>query len=519
MKKLHIIFVLLVGIILLLGACSSNESASNEASTNSSDKSGGELIFGLAGDPGTMEAYTQNGTHGRTVKLAIFRGLYNYNANGELEPELAESYTSNDDLTSFTFKLRNAKFHNGDPVTAEDVKYTFERILASDSTATFKSSFAIIDNIKVDDDKTVTFNLKEPSNSFIHNVALPESVIVSKSYTEENKDKVATEPMGAGPYKLVSWNQGSNIVVEKFDDYYKKDKPYLDKITFQFYSDENTRVNALRAGDVDIIETVPWKDAESLESTPGLKLSSTNGPFMALQFNANSEPFKNPLVKQAIGYAIDRQAIINTAFSGRGEALYGMPVHEGDSGYSEEVANYFEHNIQKAKELLKEAGYPNGFSVKLLATSQFGMHEQTAIAIQSELKKIGIKVELALPDWATRGTMELKGDYDFLVVGSAGDIKDPDWLSPWFRKGNPSNYYNEEMQQLLDKGRKETDSIEREKIYNNLYTKILEESPYVYLTLREQNYGMKENIDGFTNIEGFLSFQSGYTLEDTYIKK
>jgi len=111
------------------------------------------------------------------------------------------------------------------------------------------------------------------------------------------------------------------ITLEKVDDDYKKDKPYLDKITFQFYSDENTRVNALRAGDVDIIETVPWKDAESLESTPGLKLSSTNGPFMALQFNANSEPFKNPLVKQAIGYAIDRQAIINTAFSGRGEAL------------------------------------------------------------------------------------------------------------------------------------------------------------------------------------------------------
>ncbi|WP_413301001.1 ABC transporter substrate-binding protein [Bacillus sp. 1P10SD] len=525
-KRLIVLFMLLFGLVGLLGACSNKESGTSDKGNGSTEgeKSGGSLTFGLAAEPTTMDPYIQNGTHGRTVKLAIYRGLYNYNEKGELEPELAESYTTNDDLTSYTFKLRDAKFHNGDPVTAEDVKYTYERIVAPDSKATFKTELSIIKDIEIVDDKTITFNLSEPSAPFIHYTALPESVIVSKSYTEANGGDIATKPMGAGPFKFVSWSQGSDIVVEKFDDYYKKGKPYLDKIKFQFYTDENTRVNALRAGDVNLIESVPWKDTESIGKTDNLKLSSANGPFMALQFNTNFEPFSKPKVRQAIAYAIDRNVIINTAFSGRGEPIYGMAILKGYMGYNEKFTNYFKHDVNKAKELLAEAGYPNGFKAKLLSTSQYGMHEQTAIAVQSELKKIGIDVELELPDWATRINKNVAGDYQFLVAGTSGDITDGDWMSNFYKGGparlnNSANFDDEQINNLLEEGKKETDPKKREEIYEKLISRAMELSPFVYLNWREQSYGMQKNVDGFKNLDGFLSFQSGLTLEDTYISK
>jgi glutathione transport system substrate-binding protein len=196
-KRLIVLVVLLLGLVAFLGACSSKENASSDSKSGDAagEKSGGSLTFGLAAEPTTMDPYIQNGTHGRTVKFAIFRGLYNYNEKGELEAELAESYTTNDELTQYTFKLRDAKFHNGDPVTAEDVKFTYERILAPDSKATFKTELSIISSIEVVDEKTITFNLSEPSAPFIHYTALPESVVVSKSYTEENGDDIATKPM------------------------------------------------------------------------------------------------------------------------------------------------------------------------------------------------------------------------------------------------------------------------------------------------------------------------------------
>ncbi|MEH7121153.1 ABC transporter substrate-binding protein, partial [Neobacillus vireti] len=516
-KRFSIIFMILLTFVFVT-ACGG---PSKETSTSEgSPKKGGDLTFGLAGEPTTMDPQIQNGTHGRTVKLAIYRGLVNYNKDGKLQNELAKDYSVSADNKTYTFHLRDAKFQNGDPVTAEDVKYTFERMIKPDSKATFKTELSVIQSMKATDDKTITFTLKEPSAPFVHYLALPESVIVSKKWVEEKGDNA--DPMGAGPFKFVSWTKGQDLVVEKFKDYYKPNQPKLDSIKFVFYPDENTRVNALRAGDVDLIETVPWKDADQLEKTPNLKLDSTNGPFMALQFNTKFKPFNDPRVRQAIAYAIDRKSVINTAFSGRGEAIYGMAIPKGYMGYTDKVNHYFKYDIEKAKKLLAEAGYPNGFKARLLSTSQFTFHQQTAVAVQAELKKIGIEVELDLPDWATRIKKNTEGDYDFLVAGTAGDITDADWLSNFYNGGevrlNNSAYFNDEViNQLLVDGRKESDSAKREADYEKLIDRAMELSPFVYLSWREQSYGMKSNVQGFKNLEGFLSFQSGITLENVYL--
>ncbi|WP_201841439.1 ABC transporter substrate-binding protein [Microvirga zambiensis] len=499
--------------------------ASSGTANHSYAADGGTLYFGLSGEPSTLDSTINAGTPARTIRLAIHRGLVNYGPDGKLSQELAQSYDVSPDALTYTFKLRDAKFHDGSPVTAQDVKASIERITAADSKATYRNELGVIKSIETPDAKTVKVTLSKPFVPLIHYLALPESAIVPAAWIKDHgKDPNAT-PIGAGPFKFSAWERGRELTVEKFDGYYKKGKPHLEDVHYVFYADENTRVNALKSSDVDIIDYVPWKDASSIEADSNLKLASTSGPFMMLQFNTKFEPFSKPEVRQAVSYAIDRAAVINTAFNGRGAPLFGVAIPEGYMGYSKEKADFFKHDVSKAKELLAKAGYPNGFEARLLSTAQYGFHNNTAVAVQAELAKIGIKVKLDLPDWSGRIAKNNAGDYDFLVAGTAGDIADPDWLSNFFYGGqqlvrlNNSAYFNDQIiNDLLDKGRVTLDAAEREKIYGQFVDRALEQSPFVYLMWRDQSFGLNKKVKGFTNIPGFLTFQSGFTVENVEVE-
>lgn len=480
-----------------------------------------ELFVGLSNEPSNWEPAVNGGTAQRAVKLLIYRGLYNYGKDGALTPELASSVDISDDGLTYTFHLIDAVFHNGDPVTADDVKFTFDRIANEETGATFSKQLSVIDSVNVVDEKTVEFVLSQPMAPLLDYLALPESVIVSKNYSEANGGDINTAPVGAGPYSFVEYSSGQRVVVQKFDGYYKEGLPVTDTITFMFYPDANTRVTALQAGDVDIIEYVPWKDVDMIKSDSSLQILGGTGPFMGLIFNTTYGPFSDPLVRRAIAYAIDRQVVIDTAFSGAGEQIFGMNVPSSSLAYDEKFTSYFSYDPEIAKQMLAEAGYPDGFKARLLATSQYEFHQNTAIAVQAELAKIGIEVELDLPDWATRLEQNLAGDYDFLVVGTAGDVADPDFLSDYYQSGeirlnNAPGYANPEVDELLAQGRAAVDPAERKEIYSRLQEIVLEESPLVYLMWRDQSYGASASVKDFDPLPGFLSFQSGIMLENAY---
>lgn len=485
----------------------------------------GSLYFGLSGEPRTLDTKVNAGAPARTIRLAIHRGLLNYGTTGELSPELAESFEVSADALSYTFRLREAKFHDGTPVTAADVKATLDYLTAEASTATYKAELSVIDTIATPDERTVVITLKKPFVPFPHYLALPESAILPASWIAANAETPDAAPIGAGPFRFVTWERGREVVVEKFDGYYKPGKPAVDEIHYVFYGDENTRVNAIRSGDVDIIDYVPWKDAAALEQDPAITLDSVGGPFMMLQFNTKEGPFADPRVRQAVSYAIERSAIINTAFNGRGTPLWGIAVPEGTMGWSEAAANHFSHDPEKAKALLAEAGYPDGFEARLLSTAQYGFHQNTAIAVQAELAKIGIKLTLDLPDWAGRMAKNTAGDYDVLVAGTAGDITDPDWLSNFFYGGetlvrlNNSAWFNDaEINALLDEGRTTLDPAKRAEVYDRFVQRALETSPFVFLMWRDQSFAVRDTVEGFKNLPGFLTFQSGITVEDVVLK-
>jgi len=476
------------------------------------------ITMGLTGEPPTLEPSVNSGTPQRSVKLLVYRGLFNYGPAGRPVAELAQGYSISSDGKTYTIKLRNAKFQNGDPVTADDVVFTFDRIRDPKTGATFASIFGVIDTVKAVDPTTVQFVLKQPTAPFIDYLALPESIIVSRKWAQIQGDNMSRIPMGAGPYRFVRWDRGQRIELQAFAGYYKPGLPRTREIVFEFYPDDTARVNALRAGDVDLIEYVPWQSIPTLKADSRFALYPGTGPFMGIIFNTTYKPFADPRVRQAFAYAIDRRAILNTAFSGQGRPIFGMPMTPNMVGYSKALDSYFKYDPQKAKSLLAEAGYSEGFQARLLATSQYAFHQQTAVAIAAELKKVGVTVTLDLPDWATRLQKNLKGDYDFLVVGTAGDIVDPDFLSDYYASGpirlnSAPGFSDPEMDRLLQLGRETVDPKVRSQYYVQLEQRALELSPLVFLTWREQDYASSARVRGFVNLPGFLSFQSGLTLE------
>ncbi len=197
--------------------------------------------------------------------------------------------------------------------------------------------------------------------------------------------------------------------LEAFDKFYRPGLPKLKTLRMVAYADENLRVAALQAGDVDLIEYVPWQSMPSIEADPKLSLQSTPGPFMYLTFNGKVKPFNDARVRQAVAHAIKREEIVKAAFFGRGSPIEGLPLTEGTAFYDAKLARGWTYDPAKAKSLLAEAGLASGFSCKLLSTAQYGMHKDTAEVVQQHLAEIGIQAELVLPDWATRVTLGNRG--------------------------------------------------------------------------------------------------------------
>ena len=483
-------------------------------------KTPGTVVFGLSSYPPGMHPWENKGTASSTVKNQLFRGLTSYTPDGRLRPELAESWEIPDAKT-YIFKLRdNAYFHDGEKVTSADVKYTFEAMRAKDSTAFLRAQLDIVASIETPDARTVKITLKEPNVTFILLTAIQHAHIVSaKSAAKDPKNLV-----GAGPYKITSIERGTRIEMEAFDKYYKPGLPKTKKLKFVAYKDENLRVAALEAGDVDIIEYVPWQSMDAVAANKNLDLDITDGPFMYLLFNTEKGPFTNVKLRQAVAYAVQRSDVIDGAFFGRGAVLGSVPVPKGSEYYEPKFAGFWKYDVAKAKALMAEAGYPNGFSATLLSTGQYGMHKNTAEVVQQNLAQIGINAKLNLPDWATRIQLGNKGQYDFAVMGSAGDYNDPDALTVFVDGSQgPSfirsfGFSDDGINKLLDSGRQELDKGKRKAIYDNLQRKMLELAPIVPLNWRAQGYATQTYVSGFKNIPGFLTFYSGYTIEDVEIR-
>lgn len=475
----------------------------------------GTLTFGLSTFPPNLLPWNNTGTAQVTVKYCVMRGLTSYDSKGLLRPELAESW-ARDGEAGWVFKLRDATFSDGRKVTAEDVKWTLEQVAGEKSTAFMKAQFQSVEKIETPDARTVKILLKAPNVMLPEWLASPHMPIVAKGSTDNGGTAVTV-----GPYNVKTQEKGVSIDLEANAKYYRPGLPKLKSIRFVAYADENLRVAALQAGDVDLIEYVPWQSMQSIETNARLKMTNVDGPFMALSFNGNGA-FKDKRVRQAVAWGIKREEIVNAAFFGRGNPLQTVPIAPGTPFYDAATAKYWSYDPDKAKALLKAAGVEGGFKTTLLSTAQYGMHKSTAEVVQQNLATIGINVELNLPDWATRVNLGNRGQYEFCVQGTTTDNNDYDGAATVLDGELPPNNARSvniktpETHALFEKGRAEFDPAKRKAIYAELTKQALDECFLVGLAWRAQGYAMAKDVQGFVNLPGAMTFFSGITLEETF---
>lgn len=476
---------------------------------------GGTLRFALSTFPPSLAAWTSAGTAAGTIKLMMHRGLLSYGPDGMLRGELAEDW-SVDDAGVWTFTLREAQWHDGSPVTSEDVAYTVAEVAKPDSAAFRQGQMALITKVETPDARTVKMHTSEPLAVLPGWFAHYHMPIIKAGESPETE-------IGAGPFTLDSVERGVSLSLKAFDGYYKEGLPKLAGVEAIVYADENLRVAALEAGDVDLAEYVPWQAMAQVEENEALKLDVTDGPFMYLTFNGGKAPFDNPKVRQAVAHAIKREDIVAAAFYNRGGALNHLPIAEGSEFFNPELADAWSYDPEKAKALLAEAGYPDGFTCTMLSTAQYGMHQSTAEVCQAYLSMIGVNVTLDLPEWSTRVKKGNEGTFDLAVMGTAADNNDPDGLSNVLDGSLPPSYarsYGMEtpkISELFAKGRASFDTEERKAIYKELEQVAIEEAPIMGLCWREQGYGLAGNVSGFSNLPGQLTFYSGFTLEEAML--
>jgi peptide/nickel transport system substrate-binding protein len=475
----------------------------------------GILTFGLSSFPPTIQPWANSGTAAATIKLMIYRGLTSYGEDGSLQPALAESWTREGDKT-WIFRLRDAKFQNGEKVTAADVKWTLEQVGAERSTAFFRGEMQNLERIETPDDRTVRIVTKRALVTLPVWMASYHLPIISRNSPRGSF-------IGAGPFVLKGQERGASLDLEPFTGYYKPGLPKLKGIRAVAYQDENLRATALQSGDVDLIEYVPWQAMDAITANPALKLDAVDGPFMYLMFNGSRPPFNDPRVRKAVAHAIRRDELVKAAFFGRGAPLQQLPIAESSAYYNPEYKEGWRYDPNLSKRLLAEAGHANGISCSLLSTATYGMHKDTAEVVQQHLAAVGINAQLNLPDWGTRVTLGNRGQYDLAVQGTSADSNDPDGIAN-FIDGSLSPAYVrsygvkiDRITELLAAGRSEFDEAKRRAIYREMEGVAIEQAPIVSLTWRNQGYAMRREVTGFKNLPGALTFYSGLTFETTAV--
>ena len=305
---------------------------------------------------------------------------------------------------------------------------------------------------------------------------------------------------------------------------YKPGFPKMAKLSLIAYADDSARVAALRAGDVDIIEQVPWQDMTDLGANPAFALSSTKaGPFLYLVFNVKSGQFTDSRLRRAVAYALKREDIVAGAMFGHGATLATLPILEGDPLYDPAVKVLWPYDPDRSKALLKEAGFANGLSTSILSAGSYGMTKDACVIMQQQLAAVGINVELKLTDFGTRVTLGTKGQFEISLNSTGDDFNDPDaWsalvgsgLSPDYHR--PYGFENAQVARLLSQGRTELDTGKRRMIYSDLQRLIAEETPLITAAWRTQAFGMSAAVRNCSILPGCLSLYSGSNLENVSI--
>lgn len=494
------------------------------SATAEKPKYGGTLRVGLRKDITHLNPFVEYLSTNALVRSLVYEGLTDVNKNLEVVPSLAESWSISKDGKEYVLHLRRGVvFHNGKEFDADDVKWSLEYILEPKNRAYSGGSVSSIDKVTVIDKHSVKLNLKEPFAPLLAIGLSSDTVILPKNSIAYGEVPKAA-PAGTGPFQFVEWSRDNQIRQVANKKYWEKGVPYVDEVIFKPIPSSDVRFVSLRAGDMDLIEQVPYPTVNDIKKGKYAEIKLAPAPiaaFRMLKMNVDAPYFKDPRVRRAVAYAIDRKAFIEGAAFGHGEPAYQV-YPKGWKWYFEDVKN-IEMDLEKAKALLAEAGYPNGF--KSFMEARQG-EDADNLMIQNQLKRIGIDLELKTMDFASvqkslyeaTGNIQISGSDVYADIDRALSTNFRSETGP-IRVRNHTGYKNAEVDRLLDRARIPHDFKERRELYKKATEIITQDSPQVNLAFITRFYGYRGNVRGFTtNANGDLTFPEG-GVPVTWIEK
>lgn len=462
---------------------------------------GGILKVGAATEPGSLDLHRTDDTATRNVFENVYDTLLAWSPDGTLVPSLATEWTVEGD-TVYRLTLReDVVFHDGSPFTADDVVFTIERITDPETASPWAGDFAAVESVVAIDPFTVEFTLSEPFAPFLPNLARTFNGIYSATALGPDGD-ASTTVVGTGPYQFVEYVPAQRLVLQKNGAYWKPGLPYLDGIEWAYFPDAPSLIAALKTGVVDWTGVVPATDVEDLRASGFEVVGGLATNFRGLFFNTTAEPFDDPLVRRAVSIALDRQQIVDLAFLGLGgEPIVGSPLPPDSWAYGT-FGQQPTADLDGARALLAEAGFPDGFTATLSVQSNFPFLRAPAEPIQAQLAQIGVNLELKVDEFGTFFESVRTGDYQVALFGNSGLADPDDYFYPSLHSAGGSNFVqwaDPTFDALVDEGRTTVDQDARRVIYDELQAYLMEQVPIAYVYYSTQYEGFAPYVKGFVH--------------------
>ncbi|MGL4344891.1 MAG: ABC transporter substrate-binding protein [Cellulosilyticaceae bacterium] len=505
MKKSQFLKVALLAMIAsvsTLVGCSSNSTAQSTTppSMDPSTTVQGEPIKGglvrttISSEPDHLDPYLSAASDTEAIMLNVFEGLMGFNEKGELIPRLAQSYSISDDGLNYSFVLRtDVTFHNGKPMTMDDVIYSYKTLSGLGGNAPLSSKFKAVTAITQPDDHTITFTLSEPQASFLSACT---EVVVPNDYTEH-----ATKPIGTGPFVFDQYVPGQKIVLQANPNYYDTaHKPFIDTIEFRIMTDPSSILMALSSGELDMGQ-IDYLNAPTFEGKMQI-LSNPQNMVQLLALNHTVKPYDDVRVRQAINHAIDKDLLVNGVASGYGTKLYtNMSPASGVWTLDLSSQDPYPYNPEAAKTLLADAGYPNGFDMTIKVPSNYPHHINTAQVMLEQLKAVGINASIELIEWGQwLDSVYSGGQYEATLVGLSGKLEPFD-LFVRFTSTYAKNFYhynNPAYDSLLEEANTTIDEKERITRYHEAQKMLTDDAAAVFVMDPHILYAAKPELQGYT---------------------
>ena len=472
-------------------------------SSELNDRSGQRknLIVALGTDASTLDPHRCTDSATEVINKNIYNNLVRFDSKLKIIPDLATEWKQADDGVTWTFKLRkNVVFHDGTNFDAEAVKYNINRILDYKTGSSRRSVLDIIKSVEVADAYAVKIVTRYPRESFLYQLAHPVAGMVSPTAAEKyGVEKLGLNPVGTGAFKFVKWLPDEKLEFAAFDKYYEG-VPKVSSLTFKIVPEDSSRVMLLESGQVDVAVRLPVNDVARLKRNQNIAMTTTPTIMtMYIALNNQKAPFNDPQVRLALNHAVNRNALVNELVSGSAVVADSV-VPPGVRGYSNIGAYAYDPHM--AKQLLNQAGYPDGFEFTLWTTEgRYLMDKQVAKAIQAQMQAVGVQMNIRTWEFQALMSEVKKGQFDAVLLGWSASTADADQaLYPVFESSqfppmaNRAFYKNNEVDELLSNAKTEPDQLKRDEIYKQVQQIVMDDAPWIPLFYPIQTVAYRANI-------------------------